>query len=136
MMSSRMKSKIKGFTLIEVMISIAILVIGLVGIILVIPMAQRVAGRSAFATRAAIFASEKTEELKAKGYDELISNPTWNGSSGDFDWEATISPVTGSDFEALETIPGDFFIKIVMEVSYRAQGSERKDTYTTFYSEL
>lgn len=136
MLRNSSKRKASGFTLIEVMISIAILVIGLVGVILVIPMAQRVASRSALSSRAAIFASEKTEELKAKGYAELVSNPSWNGADSDFSWEATISPVVDTDFDNTETIPGDFFIKIVLDVSYKTQGKERTDTYTTFYSEL
>lgn len=136
MLRTRLKRKASGFTLIEVMISIAILVIGLVGVILVIPMAQRIAGRSALSSRAAIFASEKTEELKAKGYTDLISNPIWTGADSDFSWEATVSPVADTDFDNTETIPGDFFIKIVMDVTYKTQGKERTDRYTTFYSEL
>jgi len=136
MIFNKLRKSRKGFTLIEIMISITILVTGLVGVILVIPMAQKMAGRSALATRSAIIASEKTEELKAKGYDELITQATWSGSEDPFAWEATISDVEISDFEIAETIPTDKFVKIVMTVTYKTQGKQRTDTYTTFYSEL
>ena len=130
-----MKSR-KGFTLIELMISIAILVIGLDGVILVIPLAQKVAGRSALTTRAAILASEKTEELKAKGYTKLISQPMWNGTQDEFIWQADIAPVDSGDFEHTQTLPSDRLIKITMNVTYRSQGKQKTDVFTTFYSEL
>jgi type II secretory pathway pseudopilin PulG len=136
MLYNKLRECRKGFTLIEIMLSIVILITGLVGVILVIPMAQKLAGRSALATRSAIIASEKIEELKAKGYDELISQATWSGNADPFSWEATISDVEADDFEMSETTPTDKFIKIDMTVTYKTQGKQRTDTFTTFYSEL
>jgi len=136
MIINKLKHSNKGFTLIEVMISIAILVIGLVGVVLVIPMAQKASGRSALATRSAIIASEKTEELKSKGYTELTSQATWSGADDPFTWEATVTDVAAIDFELTETIPAEKFVKIVMTVTYKTQGKQRTDTFTTFYTEL
>jgi len=133
---SMLRKRSKGFTLIELMISVAILVIGLVGVILVIPLAQKVAGRSALSTRAAIFASEKTEELKSKGYTDLVSQPTWNGSQDEFSWEATIDAVVAGDFDSAPVLPSDRLVKITMQVTYRSQGKQKTDVFTTFYSEF
>jgi len=84
----------RGFTLLELLIAMVILVVGVVGVLLVIPLAQRTANRSALMSRATIVASETIEELKAKGYEALKNQSTWSGSSDLFEWEATIEEVT------------------------------------------
>jgi prepilin-type N-terminal cleavage/methylation domain-containing protein len=133
---ARFRKNSKGFTLIELMIAITLLIVGLVGVIMVIPLAQRVAGRSALATRSAIFAAEKTEELKAKGYTTLVSQPSWSGAEDDFSWVATIDPVAMSDFANFETLPSSMLVKITMQVTYKSQGKTKTDEFITFVSEL
>ena len=133
---SKRNRALGGFTLIELMISIVILVVGLVGVLLIIPLGQRTTGKSALASRAAILATEKIEELKSKGYDNLISQPVWSGAEDEFTWEALTAAVTLDDFQGVVTIPNERLIKITMEVSYSSQGKNKTDTFVTFYSEL
>ncbi len=130
------KRKVSGFTLIEMLISITILVIGLVGVLMVIPVGQRTTGRSALATRAAIFASEKMEELKVKGYDDLISAPDRSGTKDIFSWNAKIVDVVASDFQGTVALPAERFVKIHLTVTYASLGKQRSETFVTFYSEL
>ena len=130
------KGERAGFTIIELLISIIILVIGLVGVLLVIPLGQRSAGRSALTTQAAILASEKIEELKSMGYTELTSQNEWSGSADNYSWRATIQDVAASDFQGVVSLPQEQLVKIVMEITYTVQGKERRDTFVTFYSEL
>lgn len=134
-----MKKKVtakNAFTLIELIIAIAILIVGLVGTLLVIPMAQRTTGRAALTSRAMIVATDKLEELKAKGYDELISQPTWTGSVDIFTWTATVAEVSDSDFDVVPTKPTTKFARIHMEVAYDAGGKQRVVSLDTMYSEL
>ncbi|MBU1862455.1 MAG: prepilin-type N-terminal cleavage/methylation domain-containing protein [Candidatus Omnitrophica bacterium] len=131
-----MNRKINAFTLIELLISMVILIVGLVGILLVIPLGQRAYNRSNLTTRATIFASEIMEELKAKEYDELTSQNEWTGTNDIFSWTAVVSDVDENDFQEATTIPEEKLVKMVLEISYKAQGKDRKETFTTFYSEL
>ncbi len=130
------RRSLTGFTLIELIISITILIIGLVGVLLIIPLAQRASGRSALVSRASILASEKIEELKSKGYQTLISQGEWTGTSDIFTWKATIDNVTEDDFEDMVSLPSEAFIKISMEVTYSDHGKQRREEFVTFYSEL
>ncbi len=134
--NKRGNRSLSGFTLIEMLISMVILVIGLVGVLLVIPLAQRTTGRSAVATRAFILASEKIEELKAKGYTELTSQPEWSGVEEIFNWKATIADVDAGDFQGGVSLPSANFAKITLEVTYKSQGKLKTEEVTTFYSEL
>ena len=127
---------VKAFTLIEMVISIVILIVGLVGVLLIIPLAQRASGRSALASRASILASEKIEELKSKGYAELTSQSEWSGTSDVFTWKAVLSDVTDDDFQEIVSLPSDPLVKIVIEITYRDHGKERREKFVTFYSEL
>ena len=135
-MSTHKQRTLTGFTLIELIISIVILIVGLVGVLLIIPLAQRASGRSALASRASILASEKIEELKSKGYEELTSQSEWNGTEDIFVWTASVVDVTEDDFLGVVSLPSKPIIKIDMEVTYQDRGKEQHEKFITFYSEL
>lgn len=126
----------RAFTLVEMLIAVTILVIGLVGVLLVIPFAQRTAGLSAMATKAAIVGAEKMEELKSKGLASLLLQNEWTGSEDVFNWTAIISDVGPADFKELVSLPADNFVKIEMVVTYLDRGKEQSEVFTTLYSEL
>ena len=136
MRTHKRRPSLAGFTLVELLIAIVILVVGAVGVLLVIPVAQKTSGRSALTTRAAILASEKLEELKAKGFTDLTSQPEWTGVQDEYSWKASITAVAATDFKNAEQLPADNFVKITMEITYKIQGKNRTDTFVTFYSEL
>ena len=61
-----------AFSLIEVMIAMAILSVGIVGAIRVFPVGLRASQRSELASRAALSAERTIEELKLKPWDSLV----------------------------------------------------------------
>ncbi len=67
--------KKKGFTLVEVVISLLVLTIGIVGVIALLPVCLRAGKQATDMTQAAFFAQDKLEELKRDGYDALPSVP-------------------------------------------------------------
>lgn len=126
----------RGFTMIEILISMVVLVVGLVGVLLVIPLGQKTAGRSALTTRAAILAGEKIEELKTKGYKALTETSFWEGNESPFHWEAVVVDVVEDDFQSAPSIPDEGLLKIDLTVSYKDRGRDQSEVFTTFYSEL
>lgn len=58
----------KGFTLLEIVISLGILLVGILAILALFPVGFDSASRSADLTKATIFAQDKMEEMKRIGY--------------------------------------------------------------------
>ena len=95
-----------GFSLIELMISMAILSVGLIGAMRVFPMGLRASQRAELNSRAAIVAQRTIEMLKLKSWDELVPQETTSQDDG-FSVTTRISqpaiePLT--DAERLKTI--------------------------------
>ena len=65
-----------GFSLIEVIISLAILSVGLVGAIRVFPVGLRASQRAEWVSRAALIAERTIESWKLKSWDELSDGET------------------------------------------------------------
>jgi uncharacterized protein (TIGR02598 family) len=61
-------SNAKGFTLIEIVISLGILLIGILAVLALFPVGFDSASRSADLTKATIFAQNQMEEIKRIGY--------------------------------------------------------------------
>ena len=62
------KSNSKGFTLLEIVISLGILLVGILAILALFPVGFDSASRSADLTKATIFAQDQMEDLKRIGY--------------------------------------------------------------------
>ena len=58
----------KGFTLIEIVISLGILLIGILAVLALFPVGFDSASRSADLTKATIYAQDRMEEIKRLGY--------------------------------------------------------------------
>lgn len=61
----------RGFTLVEVLIALAILGIGILGVTLLFPAAMRESRRAGGSTIAAMYADSVVDMLRAHGYDGL-----------------------------------------------------------------
>jgi len=72
-----MKSNTKGFTLIEIVISLGILVVGILAVLALFPVGFDSASRSADLTKATIYAQLKMENIKKYGYPvSAVATPT------------------------------------------------------------
>jgi len=85
-------SNTKGFTLIEIVISLGILLIGILAVLALFPVGFDSASRSADLTKATIFAQDKMEEIKRVGYGASGVSPT-SGAFSDprFNYVVTVS---------------------------------------------
>ena len=126
----------KGFTLVELLIAMAILIIGLVGVVTTIPVAQRIVAKSDLKTRASISASKVMENLKSEGYLALSTTSNWSGTEDGFNWQATVSKVGASEFQGAITLPADGLLKIEVILTYISRGKSREEKVVTFYSEI
>ncbi len=82
----------KGFTLIEIVISLGILLIGILAVLALFPVGFDSASRSADLTKATIYAQDKMEEIKRVGYGASGVAAT-NGAFSDprFNYVVTVS---------------------------------------------
>ena len=86
--------KRSGFTLIEIVISLSILAIGLVGILSLFPIGFDSARRSVSATQATIIAHEHLEELRNSGYPALGSTSGTFTTDPAYTWTQTVTTTT------------------------------------------
>jgi general secretion pathway protein I len=99
------KKKEKGFTLLEVMVALAIIAIVLVSLLISQSQSVSLLDETKFNTTAALLAQKKISEIEAKKGDDLMSD---SGDFGDdfpnYFWEIKIEDVSspGADQEAEE----------------------------------
>lgn len=86
----------KGFSLLELIIAIAVLAIGLVGVLQIFPVGLRASQRAGMMTKAAFLAQNKMEDVKLAGFDAIAALPpkiALSGREGDFDWRINIEEI-------------------------------------------
>lgn len=88
----------KGFTLIEITISLLILAIGLVGILALFPVGFDASGRAASITEATFLAQELIEDLKRCGYS-VFENPSAGYTITATDWNRSGSFTAYPNYE-------------------------------------
>ena len=82
----------KGFTLIEIVISLAILAIGLVGILSLFPIGFDAARRSVNSTQVAIYGHEKLEQIRNAGFSAAtIGVSTGAFADPSYAWSQNVS---------------------------------------------
>ena len=80
-----------AFSLVELVISMAILSVGIVGAMRVFPVGLRASQRSEMSSRATIVAQRTIDSLKLNTWDELIEGETTR-EEGDFTVSTRITP--------------------------------------------
>ena len=109
------KSKSFGFTLLEVMVAMAIIAIALTAVLGSQSQSVSLASEAKFNTTAALLAQSKMTEIRLKKPGDLISD------SGDFGedfpgylWQVTLSPVNLDNIEDIS----DHLAQIDLEISW------------------
>jgi len=112
---SEIKNFYRGFTLLEVMVALAIMAIALTAVLGSQSQGVSLAIEAKFNTTAALLARSKMAEIRLKKPDDLISD------SGDFGedfpgylWQVTLSPVNLEDIEGIS----DHLAQIDLEISW------------------
>ena len=116
-----------GFSLVELVISMAILSIGLVGAMRVFPVGLRASQRAEVSSRAAILAQRTIEALKLNAWDELQEGET-TSEEDDFEVTTRIAPPP-----ALAQLVDPTRLKVI-EVTVRSVegGRSRALTFITY----
>lgn len=85
-----------GFSLLELIIAIAVLAVGLVGVLQIFPIGLRASHTAGMMTKAAFLAQNKIEDVKLAGFDAIAELPPkipLSGKDGDFEWNVRIDDV-------------------------------------------
>jgi len=120
----------KGFSLLELIIAIAVLAIGLVGVLQIFPVGLRASYRSGMVTKAAFLAQNKIEEAKMAGFDAVAELPPkiqLSGTEGDFEWEIFIDE---AELEGLES--SDEVRKLTVIISWIERQRTRSKDFITY----
>lgn len=83
----------RGFTLIEIIIALAILAVGLVGILSLFPIGFDAARRSVNSTQAALYSREKLEQVKNAGFPS-VGITTGTFADPLYKWSQNVTEVT------------------------------------------
>ena len=82
--------KVRGFTLLEIVMALAIFAVGLVGLLSLFPVGFQVSKRASDLTEATIYAQEKIEDLKKDGYG-IPPGTTIGSFDSRFSWSLDVS---------------------------------------------
>ncbi|MFA4991187.1 MAG: prepilin-type N-terminal cleavage/methylation domain-containing protein [Candidatus Omnitrophota bacterium] len=120
----------KGFSLLELIIAIAVLAVGLVGILQIFPIGLRASQRAGMMTKAAFLAQNKIGDVKLAGFDSITALPpkiALSGREGDFEWGVNIED---ADLEGVES--DDNIRRIIVKVSWPERGATRSKDFITY----
>lgn len=120
------RSKVKGFSLIEVILALAILVIGLVAIVLLFPVGLRASRQASVLSEETLIAQSRLEEIKTFGYEKIEA---LEGTQGNFKWAISLEEVAP---EGIVNPSG--LRKASVTVAWKQGGQEKKDSFVTMVS--
>ncbi len=122
--------KNRGFSLLELIIAIAVLAVGLVGVLQIFPIGLRASQRAGMMTKASFLAQNKIEDIKLAGFDAIIELPPkipLSGEDGDFEWVIKIDNIS---LEGVES--SDDMRKIVVTVTWPERNTTRSKDFITY----
>ncbi|MCK4948289.1 MAG: prepilin-type N-terminal cleavage/methylation domain-containing protein [Candidatus Aureabacteria bacterium] len=127
----------KGFTLLEVMVAVAILSLGLIIAIQSFSVSLRIAETSLNLSKAALLAQRKLSEIELEGFSfESLNSGDFGENYPDFGWETDITPVELKEplIEAgLEDMP--VLYQVAITIFWQERGKRRDLTFTTYLTE-
>ncbi len=122
--------KNRGFSLLELIIAIAVLAVGLVGVLQIFPIGLRASQRAGMMTKASFLAQNKIEDVKLAGFDAITELPPkipLSGKDGDFEWAIKIDNIS---LEGVES--SDDMRKVVVTVIWPERNTTRSKDFITY----
>jgi len=120
----------KGFSLLELIIAIAVLAIGLIGVLQIFPVGLRASQRAGMMTKASFLAQNKIEDVKLAGFDAITELPPkipLSGKDGDFEWSVKIGNVSLEGVESSRDMR-----KIIVTISWPERNTTRSKEFITY----
>lgn len=113
----------RGFTLIEIVISLAILAVGLVGILSLFPIGFDAARRSVNSTQVAVYAHERLEQVKNAGFPAV---GTTTGAFADpaYTWSQSVT--------AISTASAAYLRRVDLTVNWQYRNRDYQQVFTTY----
>lgn len=114
----------------ELIIAIAVLAIGLVGVLQIFPIGLRASQRAGMLTKASFLAQNKIEDVKLAGFDAIIELPPripMSGKDGDFEWAVKIDEAS---LEGIES-SGDMR-KVTVTITWPERNTTRSKEFITY----
>ena len=120
----------QGFSLLELIIAIAVLAIGLVGILQIFPIGLKASQRAGMMTKASFLAQNKIEDVKLAGFDAITELPPkipLSGKDGDFEWAVKIDNIS---LEGVES--SDDMRKVTATLTWPEGNTTRSKDFITY----
>ena len=120
----------KGFTLIEIIMAMAILAIGIIGVVRLLPVGLKASKSSEMVSKGAFLAQKKLEELKLAGFDAVAGDEpsvALAGEEAGYTWAAEVAEVVLEDL-----ISSDDIRSINLTVSWQERGKLRSQQFITY----
>lgn len=122
--------KRNAFTLIEIIMAMAILTIGIIGVVRLLPVGLRASKSAEMFSKAALLAQKKMEELKLAGIAKLTAQPpavAVQGEEGEYNWQARIAEVALEEVSCCDDIR-----RLSLTVSWTEKGRPLSQEFVTF----
>lgn len=125
-------SKEKGFSILELIIAIAVLSIGLVGVLQIFPIGLRASQRAGMMTKASFLAQNKIEDLKLAGFDAITQLPPkipLSGKEEGFEWNIKIDDLSLEGVESSSDMR-----KVIVTIAWPERNTTRSKEFITYVS--
>lgn len=117
-----------GFTVIEIIMAMAILAVGVIGVVRLLPVGLRASRSAEMMSKAAFVAQEKLEEIKLSGFEGITEGGAiLSGEEGAYVWEADVSNVSLDGLFSSANIR-----QVNLVVQWQERGNTRSQEFITY----